>query len=770
MLNKITKNSSSQDWKKILDQLVIENCLAFGDNSKLTQKKVARYLLGTRTTFEIFKLYELRYLLLKVYPFIQNLFYNPRTNSTLKTEKRWNPNYQKQLETQRKLGTRLPANQWKPRVRIINSFVQKEKNYTPQVLFATVTPMYTEIVKAAAQICNMPSHENRWLNGSITAAISYQEDHVRWNYITDEIQAQTVFSSAKKWGSNKENPEKTKEKLKYHGESRWPSLIIIPDLSQNIMILREAKKVGLPVMGLVNSSTSFEIDYPIFAQEQTLQSVHFFCHFLATLIAKEMVYVQHKRYILQKKKRKLKKKGVLKKKTFSAINKIANQINLRSKKTFKSVAGSVSKTIKPFAVRRSRKLKNIYLYFRKKKSRRRPFWRNTVFFRIVKPTNDRKATDKQKEVEYRSLRKIGPYFVRALSRETRLKFGLVKNWKKKSRFHQKSAKNVISSWSKEIKVQGKAARNFKAKRANPKVALRSVSLNRRRPKLGTVKKKRFPRKVSLVSLNSFNQKVSFNLRPSKRNQPKKVQKNFSMAYLKPRKKTQTYFKSLQPGRIVKVIRRYLKKQKKNVSLIKKQKYLNFFIKLQNEFRKNARRASGVIFSREFFQRKAFWNISDQRKLWKKINNFLVLKKMANLQTRNQRLRFQKAKFHTGYKNYYGSSLKQWQQVTRFQGLKYRFGIILNNISYSTRLAEALYYDDHPEEWKIEKARRYKLRSLEKNFKKRDWNSQKSQSKNQSSQNQNWAQWTEKNRPQKQKFHKNQPKRGRNEQASKRKTS
>jgi len=46
-------------------------------------------------------------------------------------------------------------------VRIINSFVQKEKNLTPQVLFATVTPIYTDIIKAAAQICNMPSHENR---------------------------------------------------------------------------------------------------------------------------------------------------------------------------------------------------------------------------------------------------------------------------------------------------------------------------------------------------------------------------------------------------------------------------------------------------------------------------------------------------------------------------------------------------------------------------------------------------------------------------------
>jgi len=53
-------------------------------------------------------------------------------------------------------------------------------------------------------------------------------------------------------------------------------------------------------MGMVNSHCSFEIDYPIFAQDQTFESVHFFCCFLATLIAKENIYFQHKRYVLQK--------------------------------------------------------------------------------------------------------------------------------------------------------------------------------------------------------------------------------------------------------------------------------------------------------------------------------------------------------------------------------------------------------------------------------------------------------------------------------------
>jgi ribosomal protein S2 len=74
------------------------------------------------------------------------------------------------------------------------------------------------------------------------------------------------------------------------------------------MILSEIVKIGIPVMGLVNSHCTLEIDYPVFAQDQTISSVYFFCHFLATLIAKEMVYSQHKHYTLQKMQFQRKKK------------------------------------------------------------------------------------------------------------------------------------------------------------------------------------------------------------------------------------------------------------------------------------------------------------------------------------------------------------------------------------------------------------------------------------------------------------------------------
>jgi hypothetical protein len=69
-----------------------ESCLVFGQYSKSTSKNVARYLLGARQTTEIFKLYEMRYLLLKTYPLIHNLFHNPRVNPNLELQQVYLPN------------------------------------------------------------------------------------------------------------------------------------------------------------------------------------------------------------------------------------------------------------------------------------------------------------------------------------------------------------------------------------------------------------------------------------------------------------------------------------------------------------------------------------------------------------------------------------------------------------------------------------------------------------------------------------------------------
>lgn len=83
--------------------------------------------------------------------------------------------------------------------------------------------------------------------------------------------------------------------------SRKPSLFVIPDVSNNEMILRETNVLGIPVIGLVNSNCQNLVTYPIFANDQSLYSIHFFCHFLSSLITKEIVKTKKKLNNISKK-------------------------------------------------------------------------------------------------------------------------------------------------------------------------------------------------------------------------------------------------------------------------------------------------------------------------------------------------------------------------------------------------------------------------------------------------------------------------------------
>lgn len=66
------------------------------------------------------------------------------------------------------------------------------------------------------------------------------------------------------------------------------------------MIIKETQTFGIPVLGLVSSNCSTEIAYPIFANDFSIYSIHFFCHFLSSLITKELVKNKRKLYIARK--------------------------------------------------------------------------------------------------------------------------------------------------------------------------------------------------------------------------------------------------------------------------------------------------------------------------------------------------------------------------------------------------------------------------------------------------------------------------------------
>ena len=296
---------------QIINKLVSDNCLSFGRNpkflTKFTSQKITHYISGKRQKVDIFNLYEMRYLLLKVYPLIHNLFLQQRLNAKKKKkflfEKSENfPNFSKKLPKQlqkwedfRNFKTKFN----KPILRSIRPFL-------PKILFATTTELYSSIISSAAFKCHMPFHVNRWLSGTITAAASYLDDFDKWSFLTNDFHEDITDSIQEKFLKRKKKNTQQKRKLIQYQLGRKPSLIIIPDVSNNEMIVKETNAFGIPVLGILSSSCNIEIAYPIFANDLSVYSIHFFCHFISSLITKEIFKNQQKLSISTKKKKSIK--------------------------------------------------------------------------------------------------------------------------------------------------------------------------------------------------------------------------------------------------------------------------------------------------------------------------------------------------------------------------------------------------------------------------------------------------------------------------------
>lgn len=291
MFSKCDQKQHNFIWKA----LVLQSSFSLSQSAKILCQKVTQYLLGTRNSYNIFHYDKLLHLLLKITPTIKTLFADSSRRS---------PKFGRVVAyvppTPPKNPAKLKAWQKKMKHKLMLRF-KKTKHYYKtlvnphpvKVLFATTNPIYAHIIESAADLCNMPFHTQRWLCGYLTANAKYLSTSKKNlnKGLRKVVHVETLVHQHyfKNFSRNKEVPEKRHAWHGFQKISHRPTVVIIPDIQNNDMILRETKILNLPVIGLVNSDCPIEITYPIFGNANSIEIVQFFCYFLATLIAKEVV-------------------------------------------------------------------------------------------------------------------------------------------------------------------------------------------------------------------------------------------------------------------------------------------------------------------------------------------------------------------------------------------------------------------------------------------------------------------------------------------------
>jgi len=166
-------------------------------------------------------------------------------------------------------------------------FLDKIVSEGQEVLFVGTKKQAKKLVEAAAKKCEMPFVVERWLGGTFT---NYRVISSRTRYLKDmqakmekgELTKYTKFEQMK----IAEELEKMENKMGgIKNMNKLPGAIIITGVIEDTLAIKEARKKGVPIVGLVDTNVNpEEIDFPIPANEDAVSSLRMILAYLVKTV------------------------------------------------------------------------------------------------------------------------------------------------------------------------------------------------------------------------------------------------------------------------------------------------------------------------------------------------------------------------------------------------------------------------------------------------------------------------------------------------------
>ena len=144
------------------------------------------------------------------------------------------------------------------------------------VLFVGTKGQAQDIVAEEAGRCGMPYVNQRWLGGVLTNFVTIQKTVERYNYLLNMEESGLSEKLSKKELSRLMR-ERTKLDRNLKGireMHRLPAALFVIDAKKEAIAIREARKLGIPVLALVDTNSDpDEVDYCIPGNDDAIRSI-----------------------------------------------------------------------------------------------------------------------------------------------------------------------------------------------------------------------------------------------------------------------------------------------------------------------------------------------------------------------------------------------------------------------------------------------------------------------------------------------------------------
>ena len=200
----------------------------------------------------------------------------------------WNPKMDKFIFGSRNKIHILNLDHTVPAFNEVLKIVHKIGSNNNKVLFVGTKKQCAETVRDIATSSNNFFVNKRWLGGTLTNWKTISNSINRLNELEDTINDPAFTNSV----SKKELLERSREKDKLHlnlggikNLNGKPDLIVIMDVIKDKLAVLEARKLNIPIVGIVDTNADPElIDYVIPGNDDAIRSINLYKkYFLETM-------------------------------------------------------------------------------------------------------------------------------------------------------------------------------------------------------------------------------------------------------------------------------------------------------------------------------------------------------------------------------------------------------------------------------------------------------------------------------------------------------
>ncbi len=212
-----------------------------------------------------------------------------------KTE-RWHPKMAPYIHSKRNGTHIIDLTKTVDNLEVALNFIEKTASEGKQILLVGTKRQAQDIVKKAAEETGMPFVTERWLGGMLT----------NWNTIGGRVKhlqdLETRMASGELENKfNKLEVQRFQEEIDamntlYGGVkelNKRPAVMFIVDIINDVNALREAKKMGIPVVAIVDTNADpTDVKYPIPANDDAIKTIELITGYVKDAIVKGKAQVK----------------------------------------------------------------------------------------------------------------------------------------------------------------------------------------------------------------------------------------------------------------------------------------------------------------------------------------------------------------------------------------------------------------------------------------------------------------------------------------------